>query len=243
MKGVIFSISPACTIVDITHAVAPQDIAAGAFVLESACPYFPAGTIHVAVVDPGVGSDRRALVVETERSLFVGPDNGIFSFALLSPGLKAVYELTSADYFLQDVSATFHGRDIFAPVAAHLSRGVPPERMGCRIDDPVMLPGAVPLMRNDGVLEGCIEHIDRFGNLITNVRHEMLREFLQESEIRAQVKGSAIAKILPSYAAAQEGEPFCIIGSGGRLEISLKNSSAAELTGARRGDTIILKKA
>ncbi len=177
MKGVILSINPACTIVDITHAVTPRDIAAGAFALESSCPYFPAGAIHMAIVDPGVGSGRRALVVETERSLFVGPDNGIFSFALSAPGLKAVYALTSTDYFLPDMSATFHGRDIFAPVAAHLSKGVQPEHMGRRIDDPVILPQAVPVMRGAGILEGCIVHIDRFGNLITNISRVMLQGF------------------------------------------------------------------
>jgi S-adenosyl-L-methionine hydrolase (adenosine-forming) len=242
MKGVIFSINPACAIVDITHAVEPRDIAAGALALESACPYFSAGAIHVAVVDPGVGSGRRALVVKTERSLFVGPDNGIFSFAMKSPGLKAVYEITAKEYFLPDVSATFHGRDIFAPVAAHLSKGVPPEHTGRRIDDPVMLPQAVPVMCGAGALEGCIEHIDRFGNLITNVRRDMLKGFVREARIRASCKRFDITALLPSYATAQEGEPFCIIGSSGRLEISVKNSSAAKLLGACRGDSIVLKK-
>jgi hypothetical protein len=242
MKGVIFSINPACTIVDITHAIEPRDNAAGSFALECACPYFPAGAIHVAVVDPGVGSGRRALVVQTEKCLFVGPDNGIFSFALSAPGMKAVYELTDADYFLPEVSATFHGRDIFAPAAAHLSKGVPPERMGRRIDDPVMLPQAVPVMRDADALEGCIVHIDRFGNLITTIRLTMLQGFFQEGEIRAEVKGAAITKVMPSYAAAQEGEPFCIIGSSGRLEVSVKNGSAAQLLRVCRGDSIVLKK-
>jgi S-adenosyl-L-methionine hydrolase (adenosine-forming) len=242
MKGVILSINPSCTIVDITHAVTPQDIAAGALALESACPYFPAGAIHVAVVDPGVGGGRRPLVVETEKGLFVGPDNGILSFAMKNPELKAVRELTAAGYFLQDVSATFHGRDVFAPVSAHLSKGVPPECMGRRIDDPVMLPRVMPLMSEAGVLEGCIEHIDRFGNLITNLSRAMLQGFFLEAEIRAEVKGVAITNIMLSYAAAQEGELFCLIGSSGRLEISLKKGSAAKLLGACRGDSIVLKK-
>ena len=242
MKGVIFSINPACTIVDITHAIEPRNSVAGAFALECACPYFPAGAIHVAVVDPGVGSGRRALVVQTDRCLFVGPDNGIFSFALSAPGMKAVYELTASDYFLPEVSATFHGRDIFAPVAAHLTKGVRPERLGRRIDDPVMLPQAVPVMRGEGSLEGCIAHIDCFGNLTTTIRRDMLQGFFQQGGIRAEVKGAAITKIMPSYAAAQEGEPFCIIGSSGRLEISVKNSSAAQLLRACRGDSIVLKK-
>jgi S-adenosylmethionine hydrolase len=242
MKGVMLSINPACTVVDITHAVAPQDIAAGSFALESACPYFPAGAIHVAVVDPGVGGCRRPLMVHTDRGLFVGPDSGIFSFAIKSPELKAVYELTAQDYFLPEVSATFHGRDIFAPVAAHLSKGVPPDHMGRSIDDPVILPQAVPVMRETGVLEGCISHIDRFGNLITNIRRDMLKGFFKESEIRAEVNGTAITKIMPSYAAGHDDEPFCIIGSSGRLEISVKNSNASQLLRARRGDCIVLSK-
>jgi hypothetical protein len=242
MKGVILSINPACTIVDITHAVAPQDIAAGALALDSACPYFPRGTIHVAVVDPGVGSGRRPIVLETDRCMFVGPDNGIFTFAIKSPGLKAVYELTAPEYFLPDVSATFHGRDIFAPAAAHLSKGLLPERMGRRIDDPVMLPQAVPVMRGSDGLEGRVDHIDRFGNLITTVRRNMLEGFIRQSHIRAEVKGTTITKLMPSYAAAQEDNLFCIIGSSGRLEILLKNGSAAALLGACRGDSIVLKK-
>ena len=241
MKGVILSINPACTIVDITHAVAPLDIAAGALALESACPYFPQGTIHVAIVDPGVGGGRRQIVVHTDRSLFVGPDNGILSFVLSGPGLKAVYELTAAEYFLPEPSATFHGRDIFGPAAAHLSKGVPPERMGRRIDDPVMLPQAVPVLQGN-MLEGRIMHIDRFGNLITNIRRDMLEGFVLESHIRVDVKGTTMTKLMPSYAAAQEGELFCIIGSSGRLEISLKNGSAAARLGACRGDSIVLKK-
>ena len=240
MKGVILSINPACTIVDITHGVEPYDIAAGALALESACQYFPQGAIHVAIVDPGVGCGRRPLVLVTDKGLFVGPDNGIFSFVLSGPGLKAVYELTAKDYFLPKPSATFHGRDIFAPAAAHLSKGVQPEQLGGKIDDPIILPSAMPEIRGDR-LEGSIIHIDRFGNLITNVSREMLQGFVRESKMRAEVKGAAMTKLMPSYAAAQEGELFCIIGSSGRLEISLKNGSAAARLGASRGDSIVLK--
>jgi S-adenosyl-L-methionine hydrolase (adenosine-forming) len=241
MKGVILSINPVCTIVDITHGVAPQDIAAGALALESACQYFTRGAIHVAVVDPGVGGGRRPLLLVTNKGLFVGPDNGIFSFALQGPCLKAVYELTAKDYFLPDQSATFHGRDIFAPAAAHLSKGVHPEQLGRKIDDPVILPSATPEIRGD-ILEGSIIHIDHFGNLITNVSRAMLQGFIQESKMQAEVKGAIMTKLMPSYAAAQEGELFCIIGSSGSLEISLKNSSAAGRIGASRGDSIVLKK-
>jgi len=241
MKGVNLSINPGCTIVDITHGVEPQDIAAGALALESACQYFPQGAIHVAIVDPGVGGGRRPLVLETNKGLFVGPDNGIFSFALQGPGLKAVYELTAKNYFLPDPSSTFHGRDIFAPAAAHLSKGVQPEQLGRKIDNPIILPSAMPEIHGD-ILEGRIIRIDRYGNLISNVSRDMLQEFVRESKMRAEVKGATMTKLMPSYAAAQEGELFCIIGSTGRLEVSLKNSSAVKRIGASRGDSIVLKK-
>ena len=242
MKGVILSVNPACTIVDITHAIEPQDIAAASLALELAYPYFPRGAIHVAVVDPGVGGARRPLVVVTDRCLFVGPDNGIFSFALAGPGLKAVYELTAAEFFLPDTSTTFHGRDIFSPAAAHLSKGVSPERMGRSIDDPVLLPLPVPAMIGADMLEGRIVHIDRFGNLITNVSRDMLRSFIREARIRAECKGADITVFLPSYAFAKEGELFCLIGSSCRLEISLKSGSAAASLGASRDDSVVLKK-
>ena len=241
MKGVILSINPACTIVDITHAVAPQDVAAGALALETACPYFPQGAIHVAIVDPGVGGGRRPIVLVTERGMFVGPDNGIFSFVLSGPGLKAVYELTAKDYFLPDPSATFHGRDIFAPAAAHLSKGVQPEKMGRRIDNPVVLPAAAPVLQGD-MLEGRVMHIDRFGNLITTIRRDMLEGFVRDDRIQAECRGFAITRQLTFYEAARDEELFCIIGSSGRLEISLKNGSAAARLGASRGDSIVLKK-
>ncbi|MCX5899934.1 MAG: SAM-dependent chlorinase/fluorinase, partial [Proteobacteria bacterium] len=138
-------------------------------------------------------------------------------------------------------SATFHGRDVFAPVAAHLSNGVPPERMGCRIDDPVMLPQAVPVLQGD-MLEGRIMHIDRFGNLITTIRRDMLEGFVRDDRIQAECRGVAIKRRLPFYEAARDEELFCIIGSSGRLEISLKNGSAAARLGACRGDSIVLKK-
>jgi S-adenosyl-L-methionine hydrolase (adenosine-forming) len=241
MKGVILSISPECAIVDITQSVAPQDIESGALALEAACPYFPAGAIHVAVVDPGVGGRRRSIVVVTDRCLFVGPDNGIFTFAISGPGFKAAFELTEKKYFLAELSATFHGRDVFAPVAAHLARGVPPEKMGRLITDPVLLPRAMPVLRGD-LLEGRIMHSDRFGNLITNIRGDMLDGFVRDKRIHAECRNTTIEEILPLYAAAQEGELFCIVGSSNRLEISLKNGNAAARLGAGRGDMIFLKK-
>ena len=241
MKGVILSISPECAIVDITHSIAPRDIESGALALETACPYFPAGAIHVAVVDPGVGGDRRPIVVATDRGLFVGPDNGILTFAITGPCFRAAYELTQKKYFMAELSSTFHGRDIFAPAAAYLSQGVLPEKMGRLIADPVVLPAAEPVLRGDR-LEGRILHSDRFGNLITNIKRHMLEGFVLDNRLHAECRGVAITRLLPFYGAARDEEYFCLIGSSGRLEISLKNGSAAARLGADRGDVIFLKK-
>jgi len=241
MKGVILSISPECAIVDITHSIAPQDIESVALALETAYRYFPAGAIHVAVIDPGVGGRRRSIVVVTNKCLFVGPDNGIFSFAISGPGFTAAFELTEKKYFLAEISATFHGRDVFAPVAAYLARGVPPGKMGRLISDPVLLPAAMPVLRGD-LLEGRILHSDRFGNLITNIRRDMLEGFVREKRIHAECRNATITEIMPLYEAAQEGGLFCIVGSSNRLEVSLKNGNAAARLGAGRGDMIFLKK-
>lgn len=241
MKGVMLSINPDCVIVDITHGVAPQDIESGALALETACRYFPAGAVHVAVVDPGVGGPRRPIVVATESGLFVGPDNGIFTFAITGPGFKAAYEPKEKKYFLTDVSPTFHGRDMFAPLAGHLSRGVPSESLGPVIADPVVLPQYLPVLQGD-ILEGRILHCDRFGNLITNIRQSMLQGFVRETRIAAACKGEAVTRLLPFYGLAQDEEVFCLMGSSGRLEVSLKNGSAAARLGAGRGDAVLLKK-
>lgn len=241
MKGVMLSINPACVIVDITHGIAPHDIEAGAQALDEAARYFPDGTVHVAVVDPGVGGSRRPVVAVTDAGLFVGPDNGIFSFALTGTGPCAVYELTEKKYFLPELSPTFHGRDVFAPAAAHLTKGVPPGAMGRRIDDPVVLPALLPELRED-TLEARILRCDRFGNLVTNIRRDMLDGFVRGSLLRAECRATAITRLLPFYGAARDGELFCIIGSGGRLEISLKNGSAAVRLAAGRGDGVVLRK-
>lgn len=179
MKGVILSIAPEVRIVDIGHWVKPQDVLEGQFLLIRAVTYFPKGTIHVAVIDPDVGTARRPIAVERDEMILVGPDNGLFT-----PWLDgaAVYHLTNSRYFLDKPSATFHGRDIFAPVAAHLAGGVPPAEMGERIDDPVRLEIPKPKIKK-GTIRGEVIHIDYFGNLITNIPAYAMEPFLQNQQL------------------------------------------------------------
>lgn len=224
MKGVILSINPHATIVDITHEIPAQDVAAGAFTLLAAYDAFPKGTIHVAVVDPGVGSARRPIVVRALDQLFVGPDNGLFTYILDSG--SEVFHITASEYFRRPVSNTFHGRDIFAPVAAALSNGTDPSLLGPRIADPVRL----PISRNPQVI-----HIDHFGNLVTNITRDSYKEGMT-----LVVKGKTIRAFRNFFGedVGEAGEPFAIWGSAGFLEIAVNGRSAAELLGVKRGDEV-----
>ena len=245
IKGVILSINPDACLVDISHEVKPQDVAEGAFVLSAAYRYFPPGTVHLAVVDPGVGTQRRAIVLKTPDAFFVAPDNGLVASVLedlapesgasgvLGDGLEAV-AITNRRYWRSAVSATFHGRDIFAPVAAHLSLGTPLAEFGVRVSS-IVVPPAVPVKRrSDGSLTGRIVHIDRFGNLITNVR----AEHLPGASVTVGVGGRTIKGLRGTYAEA-EGL-IALIGSSGRLEIAVNGGSARTLTGAAVGDEVIV---
>jgi S-adenosylmethionine hydrolase len=244
MKGVILSITPDATITDITHSIPPQDVAAAGHVLASAAPYFPAGTIHVAVVDPGVGTDRRALAVETARGFFIGPDNGV-----LCPSLAAAravdaatgevldataIALTNPAYFKESVSATFHGRDVFAPVAAHIARRVTLAELGSRIDR-VDCADPDPPLRIGGTLLGRVVHIDHFGNAITNVRAEKLPRSPLVKAGETELLGLA-----PHYQAAPI---IALVGSTGLLEISVRDGSAAKDLGLRVGDEVSVREA
>jgi len=238
MKGVILSINPAAQIVDITHELQPQDIHAGAFNLLATYKDFPAHTIHVAVVDPGVGSTRRAVLIECAGQFFVGPDNGIFSWVCEREGTNRAIHLMNEKFFRHPVSATFHGRDIFAPVAAALSNGVAPEEFGPAIEHLIYLDSLRPKILSDGAIEARIIHIDRFGNCITNLTGELLGKDL--SRVRLVVSGCQIASFRKYYHEAEEREVFCVIGSAGFLEVVAANSSAASILGARRGQTVSL---
>jgi hypothetical protein len=238
MKGVILRIAPQATIVDICHDIAAQDVLAAGFLLAGAYSYFTEGTIHVAVVDPGVGTSRRAIAIKDGGYIFVGPDNGIFSFILCAPAsaaLQAVH-LTNRDYWLAAPSATFHGRDIFAPVAAHLAAGVPLAALGTEVavDDLVRLPLPRSERRGD-VIYGEVVHVDHFGNLVSNITATSLHD---PHALLVEIAGVRISGLSPSYAAGEAGQPMALIGSTGYLEIAVPGGSAARVLMAGKGTPV-----
>lgn len=238
MKGVILNIAPDARIVDLTHGIAAGDIRAGAFALAAGCRFFPHGTVHVAVVDPGVGSARSAIAVQTANYFFVGPDNGVLSLALAREKIKAIRRLTNEKYFLRPVSRTFHGRDIFAPIAAHLSRGVAVGKLGPARKDLVMLPWPEPQTRGNRVA-GEVVFLDRFGNAITNLENSLLRS-PAGGAIYAGRKHCAPVK--PFYQSVPPGAAVAVPGSSGFLEIAINGGSAAERLGLRVGDRVSLRR-
>jgi S-adenosylmethionine hydrolase len=237
MKGVILGINPRCTLVDITHQVNPQDVREAAFILASAYSYFPDGTIHLCVVDPGVGSPRKPILMMAGNHFFVGPDNGLFTLVAWREKIKQVLMLTQPRYFLPSVSSTFHGRDIFAPVAAYLSLGVRPQAFGSRTEDWVKL--SVPQPRRSGErLLGEIMHTDTFGNLVTNVTEEGFSQFTRGSPFLIRVGRRTIRRISKGYWEGNPSEPMALIGSGGFLEISIREGNAGKALRLKKGDKI-----
>ena len=234
MKGVILGIAPGATLVDITHEVAPQDVAEAAFVLSTCWRCFPPGTIHVVVVDPGVGSERRRIGVSAERHLFVAPDNGVLSMALVGASLQRMVSLENDRLFLPAVSATFHGRDVFAPVAAHLANGTPLAQAGPPVPDLVRLPQAAPRPAGTDAWEGEVVAVDRFGNLITNIPEALVGG----RHTRVSLCGKEIEGVVPYYAQTQPGELLALIGSSGSLEVAVNQGSAAGRLGAGRGTPV-----
>jgi S-adenosylmethionine hydrolase len=241
MKGVILGICREARLVDLTHEVAPHDVLEGALALESAWHFFPPGSIHLAVVDPGVGSERRAIALLARGQYFVGPDNGLFTFALLADGWSAV-SLEAPAYRLPEVSQTFHGRDIFAPAAAHLASGVPLQHLGPGITDPVEL--ALPGARRDGdEIVGEVIGSDRFGNLLTSVTAERVDELAADGAIAVELAGRTLGPMARSYEAGAQGVPTAIIGSQGRLEVFVRNASARAILGVGPGAPVKVRKA
>lgn len=242
MKGVILSINRSAQIVDITQEIPPQDIEAGAFNLLASYRDFPAGTIHIAVVDPGVGSARRAVAIRCAQQFFVGPDNGLFSWICEREGEYQAFHLTNEKFFRHPVSATFHGRDIFAPVAAALSNGIPIEQFGAEVCEIVQLESLAPKRVSSGAIEGRLIHIDRFGNCITNLTREHLREESGESGAKLVVNGREITSYHRYFAEKEhdENELFCFLGSAGFLEIAARNFSAARILNVRREQRVLL---
>ena len=251
MKGTILGINPRATLVDISHSIEPQNIARGAFVLSTAYSYFPDGTIHMVIIDPEVGSQRRSIIVKTPKSIFVAPDNGVLSYILyhaspigyhpeaqpkgLPPGLLA-FEITNPIFWRHPVSSTFHGRDIFAPVVAHISLGVPLEEFGKTISSINVFPIPQPQVAESGDLIGHVLHIDRFGNIITDIQ----RESIPLGKFRLEIAGQRIDSLSSAY--DQANRLLALIDSSGYLEIALKNSSAAHLLDVKIGDEVSIRK-
>ncbi len=239
MKGVILSINPEVCLVDVTHQISPAAVFQGAAAVLDVFPYFPEGTVHLVVVDPGVGSKRRGIVVERSKHFFVGPDNGLFWPLVEDLASSQIIHLTDSRFFLPHVSPTFHGRDVFAPVAAHISRGVDPRRMGIPIKDPAMLDVPRPYVRKN-VLYGQVVRVDHFGNLITNIHRSDIESFLGPAQPMVRVGKWVLREIRHVYAVAEEGEPLALYGSSSHLEIAVNLGRASERLGTKkRPDQII----
>ncbi len=224
MKGVMLSINPQLEFIDISHQVSQGDITAASFILNSAFHYFPDNTIHVVVVDPGVGSERKILAVQIQKHTFVAPDNGVLQWIFAAYPDAGVVELNKKEYFLPNISNTFHGRDIFAPVAAHISKGVALEELGSICFD--FNKGNIPICKELGnISSGEVAHIDHFGNLITNIpQHVFINKKLHSIHLAAH----KIVKLANSYSDVLDGFPVALIGSHGMLEIAVRNGNAAE---------------
>jgi len=238
MKGVILGVDPTATIVDISHDIAPQDVQEAAYVVYTAYPYFPPDTVHVVVVDPGVGSRRRAIALRAAQARFVAPDNGVLSYVLAREGMKEAVSLTNSRYHRPTVSHTFHGRDIFAPVAAHLARGVPLAELGEPLTEIFTFPLPQPQVLPDGVVVGHVLHVDRFGNLILDVREG---DFILGGGIILEVAGRRIQGLGRTFTDVPAGELVAYIASSGHLEIAWREGNAAQSLGMKRGDKIVLK--
>lgn len=243
MKGVILKTHPQVQMIDITHEIAPQDIWEAAFTLKSVYSQFPKGTVHLAVVDPGVGSGRRPLIVVTEGYYFVGPDNGLFSLIYGDAERLRVHHITAGHYFIANPGPTFHGRDIFAPVAASLTKGVPSGNFGDEITDFVKLNVPVP-KRAENNIDGHVVHADRFGNAITNITYKDLQSLIPEGgkmgPVSVTIMGKEIKGMKKFYAEAAPGELGAIINSSGQLEIFLFRQNARTALAVKRGEAVRL---
>jgi S-adenosyl-L-methionine hydrolase (adenosine-forming) len=234
MKGVILSINPDATIVDITHDIMPQNIEEAAFLIEEYHRFFPPGTIHMAVIDPTVGSERSPIIVSKDNNVFIGPDNGLFTLILDD---AEVYLLENPDFMLKEVSSTFHGRDIFAPAAAHASTGFHPSAFGRTISDPVRLYNLLPAVEGYS-LKGRIVRFDRFGNAITNIKIDFLKEFLGDQPFEVHLGGMIFTSLSKSY---YENEFTCLIGSSGYLEFGYFKGTFKEKSNSSKNDSVLIR--
>ena len=242
MKGAILTRLPEAVLVDVSHDVPPRDIAVAAYLLAGCRRDFPPGTVHLAVVDPGVGSERLPMALAAADQFFVGPDNGIFTHVLRETESWRARRIAAADLFRVPVSATFHGRDIFAPAAAALASGMPIEKVGPPIGKPVELdlPEVIIAERE---VRGAVIYVDRFGNLITNIRARHLDAAeLKPEMMAATIAGEAVEGFADFYAAGPPDRPFFLFGSGGYLELAVRGGSAADTLHAERGDRITIRR-
>lgn len=238
MQGVILSIAPEARLVDLSHQVSAQNVRAGAFVLYQAVPFFPADTIHLVVVDPGVGSKRRALAVRTAQGIFVAPDNGVLSYVLTFDEVHEAVSLTNPAYQLPHVSSTFHGRDIFAPAAAHLANSVPLAELGPSSINLVHLPLPQPEFTPGGDLIAHVMHVDRFGNLILDATASDL-----ESEVSFELAGRSFQGLGHTFADVERGQLVAYVGSSrDHLEIAVRDGNAAQELGLQVGDEVLIRK-
>lgn len=234
IKGVILKINPRVRLVDISHEICAHDTFQAAFLLKSSYRYFPKGTIFLVVVDPGVGSKRYPIIIRTKNYLFVGPDNGCLSLAACADGIEKIVVIENERYFLKPISFTFHGRDIFAPTAAHLSKGRDLNLFGRAVNSIKQLCIARPRV-NKNILKGEIIYIDKFGNLITNIEEDLFRHFIRNKKFRILIKNTEIDSVVCSYQKVKPGEPLAIFGSFGFLEISINRGNARKFFLAKKG--------
>ena len=240
MKGTMRSIASEADLVDISHHIPPQDIRHGGFVLMTAYAFWPAHTIHVIVIDPGVGTERQAVAVQTTRGTFVAPDNGVLSYVLAREKGKAAVALTNPAYWHHPVSPTFHGRDIFGPVAAHLAQGVPLNELGKAIDPEnlITFPVPVPQRHPDGHITAHVQYIDRFGNCTTDLPGDWVRA---SADWQVEVKGQAIGRISQTFGDVAAGEPMALVDSTGFLAVAVRNGNAAQAMGLEIETPIVLR--
>ena len=245
MKAVILKINPKAIIVDITHDVEKYNIMNASFILACAYKWFPKGTVHVVVVDPGVGTPRRGIAIKTKNYYFVGPDNGVLMMAALKDGIEKVVEITNKKYMLGEISTTFHGRDIFAPVAAYISLGISLDKIGKQIHDYIIPNYASPKIICKNKVEGLIIHIDSFGNIITNINKDIIEKIGLNYYDNVRIiigNHELITKFLPSYGYAKEGDFLTLIDSENFFEISINKGSAARILKVNTGDKVIIEK-
>jgi hypothetical protein len=238
MKAVILNISPNATIIDITHQIEKYNTRMAAYILASASPYFPKGTIHIAIVDPQVGTQRRAICIETKNGYYLGPDNGVLALAAKTTETKHVYQITNPKIMMPRISSTFHGRDIFSPAAAHLANGTPPTQLGPRIRN-IVTPKFAKITRTKTTLTGEVIHVDDFGNIITNIEEKHLHTTEPEKMVKLKINNRNLRiKFSNTYAKVKPKQPLALIGSHNFLEISINKGNAAKAYSIKAGDKI-----